>query len=170
MRLDTRSTRERTMPNIMAAGLAALLIASAMPASNIAQVASGTTSSDSAAIANAVDRFHNALAAGDSATAAGLLHVDAVVLESGTLEARAEYLRHHLPADIAFARAVVTSRRLHRLTQRGDTAWAASTSRTTGTFEGNPVSSDGAELVVLHRTPAGWRIVSIHWSSRRHRS
>jgi ketosteroid isomerase-like protein len=117
-----------------------------------------------------VDQFHHALAQGDSATAAGLLHGDVIVLESGALETRADYLRHHLPADIAFARAVRTDRRLHRLTQRGDVAWVASTSRTTGEFDGRAVDSDGAELMVLHRTPTGWRIASIHWSSRRHRS
>lgn len=158
------------MARIVASVVATLLIASAMSSSAVAQTTMAPASSDSAAIVRVVDQFHRALAEGDSAAAAGLLHADVIVLESGALEMRADYLRHHLPADIAFARAVRTERQLHRVTQRGDLAWVASTSRTTGEFEGRPVDSDGAELMVLHRTPGGWRIASIHWSSRRHRS
>jgi hypothetical protein len=114
-----------------------------------------------------VEQFHTALAAGDSTTAVALLDTSVVVLESGEYESRSDYLRHHLPADIAYARAVQSVRRVRQVTQEGNTAWVASTSETTGSFNGRAVNSEGAELMVLTKGPSGWRIVAIHWSSRR---
>lgn len=116
-----------------------------------------------------VEQFHAALAAGDSSAAAALLDTGAVILESGDLETRAEYLAHHLPADIEFARAVRSVRQLRRADERDGTAWVVSTSRSTGQFQGRAVDGDGAELIVLARSANGWRIVAIHWSSHRHR-
>ena len=129
-------------------------------------VAQGSTSADSAAVAHTVEQFHAALAAGDSAAALALLTPDAVILESGGMETRAEYRSHHLPADIDFARAVQTRRAPGRVAVQGNAAWAASTSSAEGTFRGRAVNSSGAELMVLARTPEGWRIAAIHWSSR----
>ena len=116
-----------------------------------------------------VEQFHEALATGDSAAAAVLLDTGAVILESGEVETRAEYLGSHLAADIAFARAIPAVRVVRRVADADGTAWVASTSRTAGQFEGRAIDSDGAELMVLRRLPSGWRIVAIHWSSHRHR-
>jgi ketosteroid isomerase-like protein len=116
-----------------------------------------------------VERFHAALAAGDTTATAALLDTGAVILESGDLETRAEYLAHHLSADIEFARSVHSVRQLRRAEEHDGTAWVVSTSRATGQFEGRAVDSDGAELIVLARSADGWRIVAIHWSSHRHR-
>jgi ketosteroid isomerase-like protein len=126
-------------------------------------------SGDSTAVAAIVDRFHAAVVAGDSALALSLLAADAVVLESGGLETREEFRAHHLPADIAFAQAVKSERGSKRVVVRGDAAWVTSTSTTTGEYRGRQVNSSGAELMVLTRTPQGWRIASIHWSSRTRR-
>ena len=49
----------------------------------------------------------------------------------------------------------------------GVIAWVAATSTARGTFRDRTVASQGAELMVLSRTDAGWRIRAIHWSSRR---
>jgi uncharacterized GH25 family protein/ketosteroid isomerase-like protein len=125
---------------------------------------------DSAEVAATVERYHRALASADSAGALALLTPDAVILESGGLESRAEYRSHHLPADIEFARAVRSERSEVRVRLRGDAAWAASTSTTQGEFRGRPINAAGAELMVLVRTSAGWRIAAIHWSSRARRS
>jgi ketosteroid isomerase-like protein len=124
---------------------------------------------DSAAIVGTIERLNAALFAGDSAAVIRLLDDSAVVLESGRLESRAEYLRHHLPADMAFARGVRTVRAVRQVRQRGDVAWVVSTSHAAGTFDGRAVNSDGAELMVLIRTTSGWRIAAIHWSSHRAR-
>lgn len=125
---------------------------------------------DSATVAATVERFHAAVAAGDSALALSLLASDAVVLESGGIETREEFRAHHLPADIAFAQAVKSERGPMRVTIRGDVAWASSTSTTTGEYRGRQVNSTGAELVVLARSGREWRITAIHWSSRPRRT
>ena len=130
------------------------------------QHAASTPASDSAAVAAVVHQYHQALASGDSAAAMALLADDAVILESGGIETREEYRSHHLPGDIAFARAVTSERGPLAVKVRGDVAWAASTSTTRGQYRDRAINSAGAELVVLTRTPNGWRISAIHWSSR----
>ena len=121
---------------------------------------------DSAAVVEVMRRFRQALIAGDSVSALGLLHTDVRVLESGGTETREEYAVHHLPADMAFLQAIPGEQELVRLDIRGDVAWASSTSVQQGSFRDRPVNSRGAELMVLVRTPGGWRIAAVHWSSR----
>lgn len=128
-----------------------------------------SASADSTAVAGTVAAFHDALARGDSAAALQLLAPDLRVLESGHLEDLNEYRAHHLAADIAFARAVPSERQIHAVTVVGPVAWLAATSRTRGTYRDRAIDSDGAELMVLARTPDGWRIRAIHWSSRARR-
>jgi ketosteroid isomerase-like protein len=125
---------------------------------------------DSAAVAATIERFHDALERGDSAAALGLLSADVVVLETGGMEDRDEYRSHHLPADIAFARAVRRESGPVHIVVRGDVAWASSTSIARGTFRDREVNTQTAELMVLVRTPDGWRIAAIHWSSRQLRT
>lgn len=124
------------------------------------------SANDSAAVLAVVERYHDALARGDSTTALSLLARDAVILESGGFETRAEYRSHHLPGDIAFARAVRRERGPIRVTIQGDVAWVSSTSTSRGEYRGRTVNSAGAELMVLSRGPDGWWIRAIHWSSR----
>lgn len=124
---------------------------------------------DSATVAGVVSRFHAALASGDSTGAMALLAPDAVVLESGGVETRAEYQSHHLQGDIGYAKSMKTIRGPIRVSVRGDVAWTSSTSTTTGESRGRKVDSTGAELMVLTRTGSGWRISAIHWSSRAQR-
>lgn len=125
--------------------------------------------SDSATAVGVVERYHHALETGDSTAALALLTSDAVILESGGVETREEYRGHHLPADIAFARAVKSVRSLTRAVVRGDLAWVASTSTVQGEFRGRAVNTAGAELMVLVRGANGWQISAIHWSSRTRR-
>jgi len=135
----------------------------------VGTIGAAQAANDSAAVAATVERFHTAVAAGDSARALSLLTADAVVLESGGMETREEFRSQHLPADIAFAQAVKSERGPMRVVVRGDAAWATSTSTATGEYRGRQVNSSGAELMVLTRTPQGWRIAAIHWSSRTRR-
>lgn len=132
-------------------------------------VAAGESMSDSGAVAAVVKAFHSALANGDSLSAMSLLAADAVILESGGVETREEYRSHHLPGDMAFARAIRSSREPVRVMIHGDVAWTTSTSTTVGTYRDRAINSAGAELMVLSRTPEGWRIRAIHWSSRARR-
>jgi ketosteroid isomerase-like protein len=124
---------------------------------------------DSAAVAATVASYHRALANGDSAAALSLLVDDAVILESGGIETRAEYRSHHLSSDIEFAQVVKPVEGPLRVTVRGDVAWATSTSVAQGQFRGRAVNSAGAELMVLTRIAGSWKITAIHWSSRNRR-
>lgn len=122
---------------------------------------------DSVAVATVVNEFHNALSNGDSAAALRLLSNDVMILESGAVEARSEYRSHHLPADIEFARGVAGKRGPLHVSVKGLVAWTARTSETKGQFKGRAIDSTGAESMVLTKEASGWRIRSIHWSSRR---
>lgn len=113
-----------------------------------------------------VERFHAALVAGDGDAAMNLLSADVLVLESGDIETREEYLKNHLAADIEFARAMKSEQKPVRITIQGDVAWASARSSASGRFRDRDLNVQGAELMVLAREKTGWRIRAIHWSSR----
>lgn len=125
--------------------------------------------SDSSAVADVIKCYHTALEAGDSTGVLALLSSDATILESGGIETRSEYRSHHLSGDIAFARAVKSTRSAISVTMSGNTAWATSTSTVVGEFNGRSINSIGAETMILTKADNGWRIRSIHWSSRTRR-
>ena len=89
------------------------------------------------------------------------------ILESGGIETLAEYRSHHLAADIEFAKAVPSKRTVVSVSVVGGAAWVSSTSITQGQNNGRAVNSAGAELIVLKKVGADWKISAIHWSSRR---
>jgi uncharacterized protein (TIGR02246 family) len=136
-----------------------------LPAMALGAPASAQAAPDSVAVAGVVERYHHALAAGDSAAALALLAPDAVIIESGGVESLQEYRSHHLPVDIAFARTVKTTRSPVRVTVRGEVAWTHATSTAWGPYRGKILHSTGAETMVLTRGADGWTISAIHWSS-----
>ncbi|MDQ6860216.1 MAG: nuclear transport factor 2 family protein [Verrucomicrobiota bacterium] len=148
------------MRKLTARSLALLLI-------GVSLSLAGELTGESRAVADALDKFHGALAHNDAKAAMALLAPDAVILEGGALETRAEYEAHHLPADIQFAQAVRSARSDIRVKIDGTTAWLTSRSHAQGAFEGKPIDSVGVELAVLTKTDEGWRIRAIHWSSHR---
>jgi ketosteroid isomerase-like protein len=123
--------------------------------------------SDSADAVAVLHRFHAALEKGDSSAALALLAPDVTILESGGIETLADYRSHHLTADIAYAKAVPSKRTVVSVNVAGGVAWVASTSVSEGQNNGRPVNSAGAELIVLKKVGADWKISAIHWSSRR---
>lgn len=137
-----------------AAGIAAAPRASAQP-----------PDAEAAAVQAVVRSFHDALRRGDAQAAQSLLAADAVILEGGHMESREEYLKHHLGADIEFAKAVSSKVIRSEATVAGQTAWVRSATSSQGKFRSRNVNLSGAELVVLTRTSAGWEIRAIHWSS-----
>ena len=147
----------------MVGTFATALVGGSLPA----QVAPHPGSLDSIAVVRTAERFQQALASGDSVSALGLLAESALILESGDLETRSDYRAHHLAADMEFASAVSATRHIERVTVVGNAAWIIATSTARGRFREREVNSLGAELMVLTRTAAGWRITAIHWSSRR---
>ena len=127
------------------------------------------SASDSSEVVALVVRFDAAMAAGDSAGVLALLADDAVILESGGVETRAEFRSHHLAADISFARAVKRLRGPIRVRILGDAAWASSTTTVEGELRGRQTNSVSAELMVMAREGVAWKIRAIHWSSRNRR-
>jgi ketosteroid isomerase-like protein len=122
---------------------------------------------DAATIISTAEGFHKALAAGEPDRVMSLLSPDALIVEGGTVQTRDDYQREHLAEDIAYARAVPNTLRGVVVRQEGDVAWVTSTFRGTGKFHDKPVDDLAAETIVLTRTPAGWRIRAIHWSSHK---
>ncbi len=124
---------------------------------------------DSASVVAAVSGFHGALAAGDSVKAIAYLARDAVVLESGVAQSRAEYLDHHLGADMKASKNAKGERTVTQVTVVGTAAYLVATTFTPGNTA-NPPGSDMVELMVLSKSSSGWQIRAVHWSSRRRRA
>lgn len=125
---------------------------------------------DSAGALAAVEQFHAAIAAGDSLRALSLLADDVTIQEGGAVDSKASYRSGHLGADIAFTKAIPAVRSDVRVRLEGHVAWVTAATSTTGTYNGRPVNSAGAELMVLLHGADGWKITNIHWSSRRRSS
>ena len=68
---------------------------------SLSSCSSASVSSESEVI-SVVEAFYGAIKKGDAAAAMSVIASDAVFLESGKLETRAEYEMNHLPADIEF--------------------------------------------------------------------
>ena len=118
--------------------------------------------------ADVANRFHDLLAAGDSVGALALMVPEVVIFESGGVEAsREEYRSHHLGSDVQFASSVKREVIDQRTEMLGDYALMLTRTRVSGTFREREINSRGVETLVLRRTADGWRIVHVHWSSRR---
>ena len=114
-------------------------------------------------VAAVVDTFYGAIAAGNAADAMHLIAPDAVFVESGKIETRAEYEMNHLPADIEFEREVKAMRGPMQVTFDGrNTAWVISRAEYD---EGNPEKYINTQLMVLTRDSGDWRIRTISWST-----
>lgn len=157
----------RTRAALLLVLCAAALPARAQPAHPDAPAAaSAGAPTDSADVAAAAERFSAAIVGADRAAVEALLLADAVVLEGGMPETKAEYLAHHFAADAAFMAAMERTPGTWRVRVAGEAAWVASTSRLRGTTAaGRVLDLDSAELLVLRRTADGWRIAAVHWSS-----
>ena len=117
--------------------------------------------------AAAVEAFEAAIVKGDEATAKTLLAPDVLIYETGGQESsREEYASHHMKGDMAFLAG--SKREVLSRAEGGDGqhAWVSTRSRITGRHKDQPVDIFSTESMVLKYTPAGWRIVHIHWSSR----
>ncbi|MDP2369761.1 nuclear transport factor 2 family protein [Rhodoferax sp.] len=117
---------------------------------------------------DALAAFHAALAAGDQAKAAELLAPDVTIYESGHVErSRAEYVSHHLPGDISFAKT--STRNVLRQGERRDgnlaVIWAETDTK--AVLKGKDVRILGTETALLQKTGDTWSVIHVHWSSRK---
>jgi len=116
----------------------------------------------------AVDRFTAALSSGDVTKAGAELDAKVLILESGGAErSAAEYLGGHAKEDAAFLRTA-HQQLMHRSAHaNGDFAWVASESELLILKDGKPVTVLSTETMLLQRRGSTWKIVHIHWSSRK---
>ena len=143
-----------TVARLASYGLAALLAAFTACASPPPREADVTA---------VLDAFYGAITAGQPDAVMRLIAPDAVFVESGKIETRAEYEANHLPADIEFESQVKAVRGPAKVTFDGrDTAWVISRAEYD---EGNPEKYINTQLMVLTRDSGEWRIRSISWSS-----
>ncbi|MEO2192562.1 MAG: nuclear transport factor 2 family protein, partial [bacterium] len=113
------------------------------------------------------ERFNRALSSGDLATVEALLAADVLILESGGAErSREEYMGHHAVSDAAFLKGAHRQLLRQRARAAGEFAWVGTESELHAQKDGQPLTVQSDETMVLKETADGWRIVHIHWSSR----
>lgn len=115
-----------------------------------------------------VERFSAALSSGDLAKAGKELDPNVLILESGGAErSAAEYLGGHAKSDAEFLKTAHQQLRRRSAHASGDFAWVASESELHLQKDGKPVTVLSTETMLLQRRAAEWKIVHIHWSSRK---
>lgn len=135
----------------------------AMPGMSENAPSSGAYPETSVAV---IDAFSAALRAGDAAMVERLLLPEVFIAESGGAErSYTEYAGHHLPADMAFTKAVSFTLKDRKVIEAADMATIVSTSQVHGEFDGKKIHSASMETAVLKREGGQWRIAHIHWSS-----
>lgn len=114
-----------------------------------------------------VDAFSTAIKAVKIDEAAKLLDPQVLILESGSSErSRDEYLREHAIADAAFMQTAHQQLRYRQAQVEGDVAWVGTESVIQTVQDKKSRVLLSTETMVLKKTPQGWKIVHIHWSSR----
>ena len=140
------------------------LLILAFAAASVSAATASTAADPQAALAS----FHAALVAGDKARVLELMAPEVAIYESGYVErSRAEYASHHLGGDMAFAKT--STRKVLRQNERtdGNLAVIWQETETSGTSRGKPVHVLGTETALLEKKDDAWRIVHVHWSSRK---
>jgi ketosteroid isomerase-like protein len=116
--------------------------------------------------ADAIDAYHAALKAQDSAAALKLLADDALLFEQGFVERKDQYAGAHIAQDAAFAAATgyrVLDRRIIWIGDRD--ACVITQARTTGQFDGRALDLVGTETALLERVGEVWLIRHLHSSA-----
>jgi hypothetical protein len=121
---------------------------------------------DSTVVVNVLNDFRMAIINNEQEKASELLTDDARILESGGIETKEEYLSHHFHSDGKFLSAMEREVKSQKVKSNENTAWVSTVSHMQGTFNEKEVSVNSAELAVLVKTEGGWKISSVHWSSR----
>ena len=139
------------------------------PSVDAAQAPVAPRSADSAAVEAVLQGYKAALERLDGAAAARFFTDDAEIVEGGKVEGTfADYLARHLGPELREFRAFVFPTHAVQVGVEGRLAFATEqyTYRIT-TRTGEIVERVAVSTSVLRRTPAGWRIVRLHQSSRR---
>jgi len=149
--------------------LASLILPAALAVAGLARAEDTTAVATAAKPAlAAVVEFSTALQAGDLKRVEALLDPNVLVLEGGNAEhSRAEYLKHHAAEDAAFLAKVHVM--VKRRSARADGGLAyVTTEADLHQMEGGKMQTiQSTETMVLQKSGDAWRIVHIHWSSRK---
>lgn len=138
----------------------------AAPASAVAPAAIARAGEYPATAVAVVDAFGAALKASDSGMVERLLLPDVLIAEGGGAERSfAEYAGDHMPADMAFTKAVEFTLKDRKVIETGEMATIVSASQVHGEFQGKTIHSQSMETMVLKLVEGQWRIAHIHWSS-----
>ena len=129
-----------------------------------------TPRADSAAAVSAVEQFHAAIGAADSVRAVSWLAEDVMIMESGVIQTRADYLGGHLRADMKGGQSSKSERTVMKVSIVGSAAYVVAKTVTPPSGAQGSTGSELAELMVLSSTAGGWKIRAIHWSSRRRKA
>ncbi len=115
-----------------------------------------------------VDAFSAAIKAARLDDAKKLLDPKVLILESGSSErSRDEYMRGHAIEDAAFMQTAKQELRYRQAQADGNLAWVATESTLDATENGKHIVLLSTETMLLRKTGDGWKIVHIHWSSRK---
>lgn len=114
-----------------------------------------------------VDSFSSAMAANNLASAGTFLDAGVVIVANAVAHgSRDEYLNTTGKARAAFL-AKAQAQLLRRQARGGaNFAWVVSSSTYKTNEGGKPATLLTTETMLLSRTPQGWKIIHIHWSTR----
>lgn len=116
----------------------------------------------------AVERFSGGLSAANLEAAGAELDPAVLILESGGAEhSRDEYLQGHAKSDAAFLKEAQITLKRRSASTSGDMAWVASESEIHAMKGEEMLMIASTETMVLRKVDGAWKIVHIHWSSRR---
>lgn len=120
------------------------------------------------AISSVLADYRGAIERLDARGTERLFASDSAIFENGSVEGNyANYLAHHLGPELSHFRSFRFAD--HRLDLWCEGAVAVATETYTYRIErgqGDPIERRGVTTSVLRRTEAGWRIVTMHGSSR----
>lgn len=108
----------------------------------------------------------DAIAAGDINTLKMILAPNVLIFESGGVESSlAEYEGHHMPADMAFMKAMTREVISQQVFDSGDSATVATRSHVHGLYKDQEIDMKSTETLVMQKADGLWKVVHIHWSS-----
>jgi uncharacterized membrane protein/ketosteroid isomerase-like protein len=108
----------------------------------------------------------DAIAMGDIDSLRAVVAADVVIFESGGIESSlTEYEGHHMPADMAFMKAMSREVISQQVIDSGDSATVVTRSRIHGTYKDKEIDLNSTETLVMRKLHGQWKVVHIHWSS-----
>jgi len=108
----------------------------------------------------------DAIAMGDINSLRAVVAPDVVIFESGSIESSlTEYEGHHMPADMAFMKAMRREVISQQVIDSGDSATVVTRSRVHGIYKDKEVDLNSTETLVMRKLDGQWKVVHIHWSS-----